>query len=180
MKRTDTAVSMSLTVTVAIIYSLTIGCSLPQYLWHEKDVSPKIVNPEQKGPKVLIASSKSAFKEALISNLTQNLTKQQIQVTITGLHYVPRINPDKYAVVVLFNTCMAGQYDRRVKDMIKRVKNSTTCIVMTTAADPQWKMPVHKNDPIFDAISSASRRDIVEILANDISQRIRKKIAHGY
>lgn len=121
--------------------------------------------------KILIASTSSKFKQALVRQLTDAMQADDIYFKIIGLDLLARESAPDYDAVLLINTCMAWDMDQRVKHFLR---NNTACehvIVLTTSGSSQW-LP-KKRGAEFDAVSSASQMDHID----DLVERLQTKLS---
>ena len=161
------------TLFICLIFYYSYSFSLPHLFGPQKDIDfifEKIFLSED----VLIASRQSNFKEKLVKKIALDLIKDSVSVKCIGLSKIEKENISKYKIVVIINTCMAWDWDRNVHSFLKKNKINSKLIIITTSASGNWKP---KRIPYnVDAISSASEFSKIEILSNEITNKIRKEI----
>ena len=140
-------------------------------IWPQKDIQPNDLNEPSLEKKVLIASRSSEFKDAVVAKIGENFKDEPIYMKFIGLDQLKKEDGTDYAAVVMINTCMARSMDRHVKGFLKRHKDQSHMIVLTTSGDGGW-LPKMK-DRNFDAVSSASEKKKVDEVADKVTAKIR-------
>jgi hypothetical protein len=159
----------------ALLLSLSImqlSCfSVPHLFWPQKDIQPHELHEPSLGKKALVASRSSEFKDAVVEKIKSAFKDESVYVKFIGLEQLEKENGAEYSAVVLINTCMSWDMDRNVKAFLKRHKEQSNIIVLTTSGSGGWlpKMKGHN----FDAISSASQEDKVDVVADEIITKVR-------
>ncbi len=143
--------------------------SVPQLIWHQEDVLIQQVQIDA-SRKILIASRKSDFKEALIEKIIENYKGKNLAIKVIGLAELDQENAEEYQSIILINTCMSWDMDRNVNKFLKNHLDDGNVIVLTTSGDGRW-LPKKKGRQ-FDAISSASKITDVEKVSNEIIEKI--------
>ena len=158
-----------MTLFTVVIASQT-GCfSVPHLVWSKEDVLARQITPDAPQA-ILIASRESEFKEEIITKIVENYQGQNVNIKIIGLSDVIAENPADYRAVLLINTCMSWDMDRKVHSFLKKYPDRDNIIVLTTSGDGGW-LPKKKKRR-FDAISSASEMTNVNTVAKEISNKI--------
>jgi hypothetical protein len=159
----------------ALLLSVSImqlSCfSVPHLFWPQKDIQPNEFHEPSLGKKVLVASRSSEFKDAVVERIKAAFKDEPVYLKFIGLEPLEKEDGAKYSAVVLINTCMSWDMDRNVKAFLKRHQEQSHIIVLTTSGSGGWlpKMKGHN----FDAISSASQEDKVDVVADEIITKIR-------
>jgi len=152
------------------ILATQMGCfSVPHLIWPKEDVLTRQVTPEAT-QEILIASRESEFKEKIITTIVENYQGQNVNIKIIGLSDVIAENPADYRAVLLINTCMSWDMDRKVNSFLKKYPDRDNIIVLTTSGSGEW-LPKKKKRR-FDAISSASEMTDVDQVAKEITEKI--------
>jgi hypothetical protein len=138
--------------------------------WPQKDIQPNEFHEPSLGKKVLVASRSSEFKDAVVERIKAAFKDEPVYLKFIGLEPLEKEDGAKYSAVVLINTCMSWDMDRNVKAFLKRHKEQSHIIVLTTSRSG-WlpKMKEHN----VDAISSASQKEKVDVVADEIITKIR-------
>lgn len=121
---------------------------------------------------ILIASQESEFKSALVEAITQKLESEKCCLKITNLKKILKEKPSNYEVIVIINSCWAGQQTRIAEKFLKNLTENEKqkVIVITTANSVDWKNKITG----IDAITSASKMNNVNLLSADIVTKIKK------
>ena len=146
------------------------GCSIPRHIWHEDDIEVSEINDPASEKRVLIASGESDFKESVIARIEQALEDKGVYLHIIGLSELDGQSVEDYDAMVLINRCVAWGMDPDVDGFLKDLDNYDTVIVLTTSGDGNWLPDTTERD--FDAISSASKRALVDETAGMILGRV--------
>jgi len=142
------------------------GCfSVPHLFWPQKDIKTVELN-KNSSQKVLIASRSSEFKDALVDKIKESFKDKPIYIKFIGLEGLKKEKDEKYNAVVMLNTCLSWDMDRNVKSFLKRHKDQSNMIVLTTSGDGNWKPKM--KDQSFDAISAASKKENIDQVADII------------
>lgn len=163
-------ITIGIIIIIAIILQ-TLGISVPHFFWPKKDIETSELNQPSLEKKVLIASRSSKFKNAIIKKLGEAIKNDSVYVKFTGLKKLRDEDYDRYNAIVLINTCMAGGMDPIAKNFLKSQKGKNNIVILTTSGGGDW-LPKMKYQS-FDAIASASEKDKVDSVANEIINKIR-------
>lgn len=156
-----------------VIATSQINCfSIPHLLLPKKDMQEKETGIIKYTKKILIGSRKSQFKDAVVSKVVEHFNNDSVYIKTAGLKRIKKESVKQYDVVILVNTCMAWGMDFKVKRFLRKYKNHPHIIVLTTSVDGKW-MP-KKRGRKFDAICSASGKNLVDKIAEDITGKIEK------
>jgi len=151
---------------------MQVSCfSVPHLFWPQKDIQPTELNEPSLGKKVLVDSRSSEFKDAVVKKIGEAFKDEPIYVKFIGLEQLEKEDGANYAAVVLINKCMSWDMDRNVNAFLKRYKEQSNIIVLTTSGDGGW-LPKMKGRN-FDAISSASQEDKIDEIADEIISKVR-------
>ncbi|MBC8236245.1 hypothetical protein H8E77_42400 [bacterium] len=151
---------------------MQVSCfSVPHLLWPQKDIQPTELNEPSLERKVLVASRSSEFKDAVVQKIGEAFKNEPVYVKFIGLEQLEKEDGANYAAVVLINKSMSWDMDRNVKGFLKRHKEQSNMIVLTTSGDGEW-LPKMKGRH-FDAISSASQEDKIDEIADEIISKVR-------
>ncbi len=153
---------------------LTNGCTVPQYIWPQKDVDFQEVNHSSLENKILIASRKSEFKSEVVKRIENAFKNQTVYIKIIGIEGLKNENAKKYSAVVLLNTAMAWEIDRKARYFLDKYKDMNSIIVLTTSGGGDVLPDAEEYQ--IDAVTSASGKDETEDVANKIINKIEKLI----
>ena len=157
-----------------LLVVLVCSCAVPHYIWPQKDVGFDEINRPDLDKRLLIASRDSEFKRVIIDRISTEFQDQPVYLKIIGIADLPKEDATRYSAVLLINTCMAWTIDTTVAQFIDRYGHLASIIVLTTS-DGGNVLPDLENRRI-DAMSSASTLADAAPLANEIIQRIKKRL----
>jgi hypothetical protein len=152
------------------------SCVVPRLIWPQSDIARSDLNLPSSEKSVLVASRASEFKDAVVARLRQDLAAAPAYVKFIGLDDLEREDAAAYDAVVIMNTCMAWGLDPKVDGFLKRSKDRSNIVVLTTSGNGTW-MPKAEGRG-FDAIASASKKTDVDKIADTILEKLRILLAH--
>ena len=117
--------------------------------------------------RVLIATQKSDFKQAVIQAIRDTLEKNYSYIKVIDVKRLPHESTDAYNAVILLNECMAGRPDPRVESFIDDSPEKDKLVVLTTGRLDSWK----PESPRVDAISSASVMTQAPAIGQSIAEK---------
>jgi hypothetical protein len=120
--------------------------------------------------RVLIATQRSEFKEAVVSRILEDLRKDLCYVKVIDLRGLKDEPTAEYDAVIVVNTCKAWSLSRGASRFVKDFEDKEKVVLLTTAGGGDW-MPKSAG---VDAITSASKSQKVDPLAHEIVGRVRK------
>jgi hypothetical protein len=120
--------------------------------------------------KVLIATQRSEFKEAVVSRIVEDLKEDLSYVKVIDLKGLKEEPATAYDAVVVVNTCKAWRMSRGASRFVKNFEDKEKVVLLTTSGGGDW-MPKPAG---VDAISSASKSNKVDPLADEIVEKVRK------
>ena len=122
--------------------------------------------------KVLVATQNSKFKQAVVSEIYDELKRNSIYLKIVDVKYLKSQSTGEFSAVVIISKSMAGRPDPRVESFIDSHPQKDKFIVLTTGLSDSWKPDV----PGLDAISSASVMDKSDQVAKSIVDRVLARV----
>ena len=155
---------------LALVLAWQSGCAIPRHIWKQDDIATATLNDASSDDRVLIASGKSDFKQAVIERLKDRYTEGSIFVRFVGLSSLRDEQANDYDAVVIMTSCVAWGIDPRAQDFLKRYKDADNVIVLVTSGDGGW-LPDTKGK-LYDAISSASKQTRVAEVADEIAAKV--------
>ena len=120
--------------------------------------------------RVLIATQRSEFKAAVVKRIVEDLEEDLCYVKVMDLKGLGDEPATEYDAIVVVNTCKAWRMSRGASRFVKSFANKEKVVLLTTAGGGDW-MPKSAG---VDAISSASKSNKVDPLADEIVSKVRK------
>ena len=148
-----------------------LSCAIPRLIWPQDDIRAYELNPLSLEDKVLVASRSSEFKDSVVARIREAFDGQPVYVRFIGLEDLKHENAGAYKAVVLINSCIAWGMDPDVEGFLKRSKDQSNIIVLTTSGAGDWLPKMEGRD--FDAIACASKSINVDRVASEIITKIR-------
>ena len=121
------------------------------------------------GNKVLIATQRSEFKEAVVSRIVEDLGKDLCYVKVIDLKTLKHEPAQDYDAVVVVNTCKAWRLSGGASRFVKEFPDKERVVLLTTAGGEDWK----PKGVEVDAITSASKEQKADPVADEISRKVR-------
>lgn len=117
---------------------------------------------------VLVATQNSKFKQAVVSEIYDELKRNSIYLKIVDVKNLKYQSAGEFSAVVIISKSMAGRPDPRVESFIDSQPQKDKFIVLTTGISGGWK----PDKPGVDAITSASVMDQREQIARSIVNKV--------
>jgi len=161
-------------IILSLLFSILLnyGCTAPQYFWPQSDIEFYEINEKTLENKILIASRKSEFKNAIVMKIQEAFLEKAVYIRIIGVENLKNEDAKQYSAVLIINTCMGWKIDRKVEAFLNKYGELNSIIVLTTS-DGGDILPDIKGRQI-DAISSASVKERIDPIAEDIITKIDK------
>jgi hypothetical protein len=120
--------------------------------------------------RLLIATQKSEFKEAIVSKVVKAFEGNNIFIEVIDLATLPNTQTDNYKAIVILNEYKFFQINRNAKKFIKGIDDNDRkkIVLLTTAGSPRLMV---KGSEV-DAISSASKMADTSTISNLIIQKV--------
>ena len=120
--------------------------------------------------KLLIATQKSEFKEAIVSKVVKGFEGNNVFIEIIDVANLPNTETDDYEAIVILNEYKFFQINRNVGNFLKSVDDSEKkkIILLTTGGSPRL---IEEGSEV-DAISSASKMANTGTISNSIIQKV--------
>jgi hypothetical protein len=122
--------------------------------------------------RVLIASERSDFKQAVIERVVAGFENEGLFFKIIDLRDLDGASVETYNAVVIINTCVAWQLNPRVTAFLEETNMRGKTVLLTTAGDADW----HADAAGVDAITAASSSADVDRTADKLRTKIRTRI----
>ena len=120
--------------------------------------------------RVLIATQRSEFKEAVVSRIVEDLKKDLCYVKVIDLKRLEHEPAMDYDAIVVVNTCKAWRLTGGASKFVKAFPGKDKVVLLTTAGGEDWK----PKSVEVDAITSASKEQKTDPVAEAIVGRVRK------
>jgi hypothetical protein len=120
--------------------------------------------------KVLIATQRSEFKEAVVSRIVEDLEKDLCYVKVIDLKKLKTDSATGYDAIVVVNTCKAWRLTGGASKFVKEFPDKGRVVLLTTAGGEDWK----PKSVEVDAITSASKEQKADPVADEIARKVRK------
>ena len=103
--------------------------------------------------RVLIATQQSAFKESIVTQVTDALKEDACYIRVVDVSELNEESPEEYRALIIANTCIAWSVNQAVKDFLKEVEARQKVILITTVAGEDCgELPAG-----VDAVTAASK-----------------------
>jgi hypothetical protein len=122
------------------------------------------------GKRVLIATQRSDFKEAVVSRIVEDLEKDLCYVRVIDLKRLKNELAGDFGAIVVVNTCKAWSLSRGASKFVKKFPDKDRVVMLTTASGEDWR----PKSVEVDAITSASKVQKADPVADEIVQKVRK------
>jgi hypothetical protein len=126
------------------------------------------VNSPELETKVLIATQGSAFKNALVASVTEELGKKPVYIQVIDVTALPGMIEDEWSALLIINTCESSEMQKDAQNYLSQLKALEKVVLLTTSGSGSWA----PEGFAIDSISSASRKGKVQALAAEILQRL--------
>ena len=150
--------------------SFFFGCSVPQYIWPQNDVEFYEINQKTLKKKILIASRKSEYKIKIVEKIQTAFRNRDIYIKTIGIETLKQEDANQYSAVLIINTSMGWEIDRKVESFLNKYGDLNSIIVLTTSAGGDILPDMDGRQ--VDAISSASVKENINQTADKIISKI--------
>ncbi len=121
------------------------------------------------GRKVLIATQQSAFKESIVTQVTDALKEDACYIRVVDVAELEAESPEEYNAVIIANTCIAWRLNRAVSDFLKEFEAREKVFLITTADGEDCGKPPAG----VDAVTAASKTGRSSEIAQEIVEKVR-------
>ena len=118
--------------------------------------------------RVLIATQKSKFKQAVVSEIRTALNKKSFYIKVVDVKNLRFQGTQDFSAVVIINRAMAGRPDPRVESYIDYEPQKNKIIILTTGILDAWKPETEG----VDAMTSASALSSSDKIARKIVSKV--------
>ena len=126
------------------------------------------VNSPELETRVLIATQGSAFKNALVAKVAEELGKKAVYIQVVDVTALPKTKVEGWSALVVINTCESGKMQKDAQNYLTQVKAREKVVLLTTSGSGTWT----PEEFAIDSISSASKKESVQSLAAEILKRL--------
>ena len=124
------------------------------------------VNTPQSGPRVLIATQGSAFKDAVVAGVIDHLRTRSAYVKVVDVSALPNIKERDWNAIVVIHTLEMNRPPPEAQAFVDRMGGGNRAVVLSTSGGGDFKMQG------IDAISSASKVSDVPMHVAQITARL--------
>ena len=126
------------------------------------------------GNRVLIATQQSAFKDAVVAGIVEELDRDSCYVKIIDLKRLTEESIAHYSALVIVTTCKIGRLNRHARKFFKHLpeKDERKIILLTTIGQ-KYDSKMGQ----VDAIASASKMEKAGAVAESVVGKIRALLA---
>jgi hypothetical protein len=146
------------------------GCAVPRHIWKQDDIRAQTVNEPSSRLRVLVASGRSDFKQAVIGRLRERFEPRGVYMKLVGLSGLEGEEPSAYGAVVVMTGCVAWGMDPRADAFLKKYGERPNIVLLATSGGGDW-LPDRKGKE-YDAVSSASKQTRVTEMAEEIGDKV--------
>lgn len=124
--------------------------------------------------RVLIAAQASEFKKKILTKIVKAFGKEPVYIKVIDIQKLKKESAENFHAIVIIDTCVAWRISAAAAAFIKKIKKNQKhkIILFSTADDENW-LPEKAG---VDAVTSASRPEKSNQVANIIIKRIRMRI----
>lgn len=153
-------------ILLLLISLLVMNCSIPQKLNQGEPVDTEIIGNKDAEQKLLIVSSDSEYKQAIIQEIKNYAKDKDYYLKITGLNQLKSEKVDNYTKIIVINTCLAWGMEYAVQDFLKANDSYENILIVTTSGDGGWLPKDYVGK--LDAVATASKMVDLEKTCNSI------------
>ena len=119
--------------------------------------------------RVLIATQQSAFKESIVTQVTDALKEDACYIRVVDVSELDKESPEEYRALIIANTCIAWNVNQAVKDFLKEVEAKQKVFLITTVAGEDCgELPAG-----IDAVTAASKTGRSSEIAQEAVEKAR-------
>lgn len=139
--------------------------------WYKSHFSMGVARPFQvqgapSGPRVLIATQGSAFKDEVVSGIVEHLKRRSAQVNVVDVSALDGVRDADWDAIVVIHTWEMNQPPADVRKFVDRTADRHKLVVLTTSGQGDFSLEG------VDAISAASKMVDVPARVLEMSRRI--------
>jgi hypothetical protein len=142
------------------------GCSL-------QTLKPMEIGNENYKKSILIATQPTDFKKAVVAEIIEALKKDVNYIKVIDIKHLKNEPTVAYNAIVIVNTCRAWSLSWKVSRYLEKTAEKEKIILLTTANGEDWQ----PKDKQVDAVTSASKLNKVDVVAESIVDKVRSLLA---
>jgi hypothetical protein len=139
----------------------------PKELFAQGKAEGLEVNSPDLPTRILIATQGSAFKRMLSSRLVEALRALPSYVRIVDLSELPAADEAEWSAILVASACESSMLHPDAEAFVARAADPGKVLLLATSGSGRWK----PRDCRVDCLSSASRKGLVDSLADEILGR---------
>jgi hypothetical protein len=128
------------------------------------------MNSSELETRVLIATQRSAFKNALVASVAKRLAKKPAYINVIDVTALPELQTDEWSALVFITTCQSSEMQKDVRTYLKQINAFENVVLLTTSGSGTWT----PEELTVDSISSASRKHKIQPVVTEILKRLDK------
>ncbi|MCU0608696.1 MAG: hypothetical protein MUF22_02880 [Chitinispirillaceae bacterium] len=164
-------------VTVLMLgYVVAANAHFMSSVWPQKNMASHSAGDPTSNKRVLIAGLSSPFKDTIASRIVDSLNNDGVYVRLINLKDLNKEDPNKWAAVLIINTCIAWDMDSKAKKFVKKYPDYSGFITLIASGDPDGCGDGKKLPKNIDAIASASQADKIPALVSQFLALLRQKL----
>jgi hypothetical protein len=145
--------------------------------WYRLHYSMAAAHPQEiagapSGPRVLIATQGSSFKDSIVAGVLDYLKKREAQVRVVDVGQLAHENAKDWNAIVLIHTWEMRKPPAAVKAFVDGITDRRPLVVLTTSGAGDFKMEG------VDTISAASRMEDVPTRVAEITTKLDAILPH--
>jgi hypothetical protein len=146
------------------------ACSIGRRALPQSDIDTYEIGEEIFETKILLASRESDFKIAIARKIGESLGDEPVYIKFIGINQLEDENVEQYSAIILMTKCIAWGMDPKTESFLEKYTELSNIIVLITSGDGNWKPD--NGDIRYDAVTSASVMENVDIVAEEILEKI--------
>jgi hypothetical protein len=123
--------------------------------------------------KVLIATTHSGFKDAVLEKATAALQKENCYLKIIALNDLEKEDFASYKAIVVVNTLKIGSLESPAKRVLKKADLTRRLVLFTTVGDAGWKKTLAEKYDVA-TVTSASDMGKTELVAKELVAKVKE------
>ena len=114
--------------------------------------------------RVLIASSGSDFKKAMIKDVIKRLQPDKRFFKVVDLGELKKVKPIKFQAIAILNSAEMWKMDSNVRTFLDKYSKLKKIVLLTTSGNSKWKTKKYKVDTISGASKQKHRPEMIKKL----------------
>lgn len=156
---------------ILLVVLALVGAALVFMTWYRQHYSMDVARAFElagspAGPRTLIATQGSEFKDAVTAGLVEHLRRRSASVKVIDVSGLESIQPQDWDVIVVIHTWEMRKPPAAVQSLADRMQEKDNLVVLTTSGAGNFKLAG------MDAISAASQMADVPARVEEMTMRI--------